>query len=290
MGLRSGKTLAFALAACVCGEASAIFGINTNPATVESGFPYVGQVNGGGGVVFAPHWVASASHLGLGDFVLNGVTYHPDFHVTRSDFDTTIYHFSTTFSDVADLYSGPILGKEITMVGYGFSGTQRADHLGYNLAGSQGVKRSATNTVGQIGTFPENGGTFHYIAADLDTADPQTPGPYSRDQFGDGGPTANEGGVAGGDSGGGWFVSDGGVMKLAGIINFSLAADDAPKDQGPANLLYGYGGSGAADFTEGPVRDWVDATLAPEPKSIVLAGFGLVAIVVRRYRTKSIHQ
>ncbi len=284
MNTRTSKGLALTALACVFGQASAIFGISTGPGSTEVGFSTVGQVNGGGGVVFAPHWVASASHLGLGDFVLNGVTYHPDIHVTQSAYDTTLYHFSAAFSDFTPLYSGSPVGQEVTMVGYGFSGTQRADHLGYTLAGASGIKRSATNTIGQVGNFSKNGGLFYYMIADLDTADAATPPPYTRDNLGDGGPTTNEGGVAGGDSGGGFFINDGGVQKLAGVTNFSWFDDSAPTDQGAQSLLYGYGGSGAADFSEGPVRDWIDRTIAPEPATTALIGGAFLGLLAMRRR------
>src|ERR1044072_5081391 len=96
------------------------------------------------------------------------------------------------------------------MVGFGSTGTARADHKGYSDAGGGGTRRTATNRVAFSQMVSSPPFSTVSLIADLDSADSSTPSPYNRDWFGDGGATSNEGGVLGGESGGAWIIDTGG--------------------------------------------------------------------------------
>ncbi len=99
--------------------------------------------------------------------------------------------------------------------------------------------------------------------------------------------TANEGNVAGGDSGGAWMVQEAGQWRLAGVTVVAIAVDEVPpgatETQSSKFFAYGMSGSGAVDLWNPVNRDWVFSTV-PEPGTLAAVGLGVAALLRRRRR------
>ena len=119
--------------------------------------------------------------------------------------DLRIFKVNESFSSYAPLYTGS-LEIGLTMVTHGRGGPRGVDVLvgstlhGWKHNGPDGIARWGSNTVGS---------TYASALGDLLTADFSASG------------TAEESTLSNGDSGGGVFVNDGGIWKLAGV-NFSI--------------------------------------------------------------------
>jgi hypothetical protein len=219
---------------------------------------------------------------------LNGNTFTADATFNHPTADLHLMHFTETFGGFYSLYTGSATSQVANMVGFGNTATQRADHKGYQDVGNGGTRRSATQSI--AGSLAISSGSFNTIClvGDLDTADALTPAPYDRDWFGDGGPTANEGGLLAGDSGGAWLIDvGGGNYQLAGISLY-IATDDQNAPPGETMLYgaYGFSGSAAADLTNIANRDWIASTV-PEPATMSILALGLVGALYRKRRRQS---
>jgi len=279
--------LALVLSVCACPSVWAIYGVNTDINSSDSTFVWVGQVNGASGVVIDPHWVLTAQHVGGNQITLDGTTYTADATYDAPSYDLHLMHFASAFGGYYPLYSGNPLGQTATLVGFGDSGSLRADGMGYNDLGGAGTRRTATNTIGLQQSVAYGAWNTPCILADLDAPVGNGFGaPYNRDWFGDGGPTSNEGGLMAGDSGGAWMIDDGGTWKVAGISNYIV--DDPAYSSSDPNPLYAFGisGSSAADLTDPGVRGWITTTV-PEPTSLAAIGLGMFAFLGKRRRRET---
>jgi hypothetical protein len=122
-------------------------------------------------------------------------------------------------------FNGPqgtikLKGRTAVLVGYGRTATLRPDGLGWTqVNGSNGVKRSATNTIDDERAIDTNIGTTQApkikhseaLVYDLDK-----PGDPSKSTLGTT-ITDREGGIATLDSGGAWFVLINNQVELVGI-------------------------------------------------------------------------
>lgn len=159
------------------------------------------------GTPIAPQFFISAEHIfGTTNnvFVFNGVTYHPVAQFSTFDSDLTIWQVAETFPSYAPLYTSSNESNSHVVV-FG-RGTQRGAPVVVSgqtngwlwVEPSDGVQRWGENDVSSI----TNRGTGI--------------GDLLRCTFDSGG-GSNECDTSDGDSGGGLFILDGGVWKLAGV-------------------------------------------------------------------------
>ena len=191
------------------------------------------------------------------------------------------------------LYGGSLSNKTITLVGYGGGG----DGVnGVTSGANASVKRVGQNRVDRVLVDDDGGAASEVFMFDFDGPTKAT------NVFGSSNKSSNltlgasiEAQYAGGDSGSPVFIKDKGVWKIAGIGTFN--GDTALS---ASNVKFGSIGGGTIIA---PYLSWIDSTLkaspaggagasllgasvtaVPEPQTwlMLLAGMGLVGIMVRR--------
>ncbi len=190
-------------------------------AFADSGWQYEGTYGSYLGTMIAPQYFITAQHFGTQGttFTQNGifsggsdVSYNIDTTVNGGTgfwdimgTDLRIFKVQEYFSTYAPLYTGS-LETGMTMVTNGKGGPRGADVLvsgvlhGWEAGAADGTARWGSNTVS---------GIYSSAVGDLLMA-----------SFSVGG-TLEEATLSNGDSGGGVFVNDGGIWKLAGV-NYSI--------------------------------------------------------------------
>lgn len=179
-------------------------------------------------VAVGPYWLLTAAHVaddtsgtaGYSNVVVNGVTYYPQeiiFHSAGQDpdnankADLALVRFDKEFPGWYPLYTGNFPSTpsskrlNAVLVGYGRTGTV---YSAYWIAASSGngVKRWGTQKIDGSLTLVYNGGGVVGVSTNIGFRMD-----FSQTD------TSYEAGLAIYDSGGGTFVNDGGVWKLAGI-------------------------------------------------------------------------
>jgi hypothetical protein len=172
---------------------------------VNSGWQYEGTWGNELGTAIGPHSFITASHVGgnVGDtFTLAGIGYTATGETRIAGTDLAVWQVAETLPTYAPLYEGSDeLNQAIVLYGRGVAAgdalTIAGTQVGWNWGGYDGQTSWGTNTIdGELST----GGSL----GDLLT--------FSFNQ-GD----ANTGILAPFDSGGGVFLDDNGVWKLAGV-------------------------------------------------------------------------
>lgn len=191
----------------------------------NSGWQYEGYYGGFLGTMIAPQYFITAQHVGyqgtsfISKGIFNGgsdITYTIDAAANGglgywdiAGTDLRILKINESFSTYAPLYTGLTeVGMSLVTVGRG--GPRGADVMvsgvlhGWQQTAADGVARWGSNIVNDVTTFAGYGELL--VSA-----------------FNDSGPfyTTEEATLSTGDSGGGVFVNDGGIWKLAGV-NFSV--------------------------------------------------------------------
>jgi len=263
---------------------------------LDSGWQYEGQWGNFLGTPIAPNAFITAKHVGgqLGDtFTFNQLSYTTTAYFDCPASDLRVWRVSAAFPVYAPLYTG---GSEVgqSLVVFG-RGTQRGSEVrvngnlrGWRWGASDQRQRWGQNVVS--GVADEGAGLGQMLQAGFDYA------------AGD-----NEAHLSLGDSGGGVFIKDGSVWKLAGInygvdAEFSLTGAEgsgfnaAIFDAG--GLYYGYGAlweyiaDQPADIPSSFYAtrisanlDWINSAV-PEPAAwALLAGLGLLAWAALRRRS-----
>lgn len=190
--------------------------VNTTAPTGDlagSGWQFEGYWGGYAGTPIAPNFFISAHHIGQGGsvFTFQGVDYHlvatgdpnnPYQNFADPYSDLIIWQVMETFPTFAPLYStGDEVGKQLVVIGHG---TQRGSGVtingtlrGWNWGQPDGSQRWGENIVSQIVPDP----SYHELI-------------YATfDQNG----LPSEAHLSSGDSGGGVFIQQNGVWKLAAI-------------------------------------------------------------------------
>src|SRR5437764_54529 len=89
--------LVCALAFVSISPALAVYGRLTGPGSSDSAFTWVGSNNGASAVVFDPHWVITAQHVGGNSITLSGTTYTADATYDAPTMDLHLMHFANAF-------------------------------------------------------------------------------------------------------------------------------------------------------------------------------------------------
>jgi hypothetical protein len=252
-------------------------------------YPAVGKVTGGfmngSGVMISDRWVLTAGHItdfrsggtyrvGGVDYTIDQVIGHPQ-HTPAfsSTYDIGLLHLSSSVIgiDAATMWRGDsasLLGREATWVGDGLTGTGLNENRGPN------EMRAFTNVIdGLTPAFSLPAPSFYSDFDDPDGTSNSLSGTGSSATA-----TRLEGNVTAGDSGGGVFVTIGGVSYLVGIGSYA-----AGFTQG-LNSRYG-ALSGAADLNY--FHDWIfqqtGIAAVPEPSVAWIGALGLL-LAARRQR------
>ncbi len=178
------------------------YSVATNPPTGswDVNWDYVYNYKQSSSVAVGGHWILTAAHVAddgfVSDITIGSITYYQQEVIFHTSADLALVRFDKDFSGYYPLYTGSFsVGDDIAMIGYGNTGT--VSSASYLDSGSgSGTKRWGSNEFSQDYTAGDSVGFLM--------------------GFNDGA-TINEAGVGVWDSGGGSFVEDGGVWKLAGI-------------------------------------------------------------------------
>lgn len=184
---------------------------NTTDPGDGSGWQYEGRWSGVLGTAVAPNFFLTAKHVGggIGDsFGYDGSSYTTVAKFDSPTSDLTLWQVSGTFSNYAPLFSGSNeAGKELTVIGRGTErgdavtvpGASPTDLRGYLWGPNTGVERWGRGYVGSTGNYGPGLGQMLSV-------------PFDRNSG-----LSDIATLSNGDSGGGVFIQEGGVWKLAGI-------------------------------------------------------------------------
>ena len=233
---------------------------NTTAPAGDQGWSNVGQVVNDGCIYLGSGWVITAHHVVVTEnvssstpVVLNGNNYYPvagSFHQLTTDVngsptgaDLEMFQLQTTPPDLSGLsIAGGTYDTSMafTAIGYGWgraaditywdaawneTTSSLAVYEGYKWGPNFGTKRWGTNTLTTttIDVEPDDYGTTQFLTTTFDQNN--NPNEMQAAQF---------------DSGGGVFVQQDGVWKLAGIIVTTSDIDNSTAQNRPDGLaVYG---------------------------------------------------
>ena len=207
--------------------------INTTAPDPDPGFDHVGRIGGLSGVYLDNGWVVTASHVGAGSIVLQGVSYAPvpgsEIRLTNADApdpDLVVFKlYEEPPLPALDLPSGPVAGGEsVIMVGNGRNrgaATTWEGVDGWQYASGR-TMRWGTNRVGDVGVdteIPLGSGPSQTRSFILNFDELRGP---ARDD--------PEGQAVPGDSGGAVFAFRNGAPELIGLLFAQSLFVDQPAE------------------------------------------------------------
>ncbi len=178
----------------------------------DSGWQFLGYYGSYLGTAISPQHFITAQHFGTqgGSFVQDSLfTGGPTVShaIDLSANGGRIYQITgSSFASFAELYLGGGVGQEVVMTG---RGGQRGSEVLGSLGEPRGWEHTPTDGVTRWGTNELTGTVGSGVGTKWVA------------RFDGSGGTLFEAGLSEGDSGGGMFIQDGGVWKLAGV-NFSI--------------------------------------------------------------------
>jgi hypothetical protein len=291
---------------------------DSNYTTYAAQFAASGRLLGGSGpasgTLIAPNWVLSVGHAlnattfqpgGVGTiYNVDQVIYHPTFVANgfnlRYGYDIALYRLSTPVVGVtpANIYRGSLeVGETASLTGFGVTG------VGVNPSpGGAIVHRAGTNDLDAVidlsnGPMGQVGAQDSVLIFDFDAPNGQgAPGQYNTllSPFASSAaPTTLEYHLAGGDSGGGVYIEDGGQFFLAGL---NSAVENQQSFYNSLGLMlpgntnnFGYGAIGYLTRVSS-FQTFIDSNISPipEPNSGLIVAFSLSVFSFRRSRRNCI--
>lgn len=218
------------------------------------------------GVLVDQYYFLTAAHIIQGlaanqfTFTIGGFDYAAVAYTVSGVDDLAVFQLAQPVLNVtpALLYTGSAeSGAAATIVGFGQGGNGTS-----GASGARGTKRAATNTIDTVDS--------RLLTYDFDS------GLAGDNSHGSPTPTANEGLIALGDSGGGTFAVIGGQSYLIGIHSGVDFDGDGTN--------YNYGDEGI-DVRVSAASGFVQSVI-PEPTSLMLIGAGLGFLATRRRRRR----
>ncbi len=271
-----------------------------NGTAPETFYQYVGVMNGGFcATPISSTWIVTARHIAPsvgtifsntdGNFTIDQVVLHPDADFALAHVSTTMSHFyQLAQNDITNSLSAPGTGPTgpiATFIGNG--PTASATATGWAPGSNGGTIRESHNRIeGQDDvSFTNSAPFFKALIYDLDGNNVSGFGPYD--------PLSDEGGLVGGDSGGSWFVTEGGVQKVIAVSSgvydnfdntgYGSGVTASTPTNDPAYYDYGDGGFGCDLAAYQPfINSTINAT--PEPATLAALGLGVVALMRKRRR------
>jgi len=256
----------------------------------DSTFPtlnVLGTATGASAIYLCNNWVLTAGHVGLpdvftqefdaaGNETRNTATYIPgtemrlgvtDPNTGLGSADLRIYQVSGNLNlPCLSLYcDDPSVGTDVVMAGFGntsLGNTSPNPLLGNYPWVTSFQSRWGTN---QLETSAADSFGNPVLVTDFSS-------PLDS-------PTMFEGQNAGGDSGGGWFINNGGTWELAGL-SFAVGSTDGtsnPSEYGDRSFAY--------DLSDPLIKSQIqEVAYTPEPSSALLAGLSCGLLLARRRR------
>ncbi len=253
---------------------------------LQTAWGHVGRVGSGSGVFLGSyptgHWVLTGWHVAEGAFILNSTSYAAvsgsSVRVENEDdtgTDLRLFQIVTSpgLGNLNIPEEAPAVGTSVVMMGQGrnraaggtlwtdewqeTSNLAEAEYAGYKWASGR-TKRWGTNTIDTFQSFNAGFGDVEGFVTDFDL-------------------NTNEGQGSSGDSGGGVFTVDG---DLVGLM---LAIGDFSGQPG-STAVFG-NNTFSADLTA--YKPFIEATVVPEPSSLLLLLGGLVLLIRRRARDEA---
>lgn len=263
-------------------SASSAFAVFPNNG-VDTEYTSVGRFGDASGVAIDTRWVLTAQHVngsvfslpGYGDFnvvTIGGVLQNfepavvagkrPDLRLIQVDRDLPFFTKIDT--------RVPLFGT-VDIVGFGDTGTEGGG--GYDVPDTANdTRRQASNRIEGLEdiSFSPTGEPYWstmYYRLDSPTSPGRVP---------------NEGGLAGGDSGGGFFYDFGDGARL-------VATNSAIGSETPTSSLFAYGAYGFGTYlgdeqAQSFLRQYVPQAVVPEPATFAALGLGALAMLRRRKR------